>query len=152
MPVERLAIVGTGLIGASVGLAAREAGVGEVRGWDVDPDALATASERGAVDAGGSLDEAVSGAALVVVAAPVARPHAPSAAPAPKRPPAPGGFAAGRRSRAAGCGRRVTAGHGPRRGRKPAHLGRHLPRQCRGAGGRTRRASAPDRAGGTGAR
>ena len=72
MPVERLAIVGTGLIGASVGLAAREAGVGEVRGWDVDPDALAAASERGAVDAGGSLDEAVSGAALVVVAAPVA--------------------------------------------------------------------------------
>src|SRR2546425_2161736 len=70
MPVERLAIVGTGLIGASVGLAAREAGVGEVRGWDVDPDALAAASERGAVDAGGSLDEAGSGAALGVVAPP----------------------------------------------------------------------------------
>src|SRR5882724_2103659 len=31
--VERLAIVGTGLIGASVGLAARAAGVGDVRGW-----------------------------------------------------------------------------------------------------------------------
>ena len=34
--IERLAIVGTGLIGASVGLAARAAGVGDVRGWDVD--------------------------------------------------------------------------------------------------------------------
>jgi prephenate dehydrogenase len=72
LSVERLAIVGTGLIGASVGLAAREAGVGEVRGWDVDPAALAAAGERGAVDAAGSLDEAVSDATLVVVAAPVA--------------------------------------------------------------------------------
>ena len=72
MTVERLGIVGTGLIGASVGLAAREAGVGEVRGWDIDPDALAAASGRGAVDAAGSLGEAVSGATLVVVAAPVA--------------------------------------------------------------------------------
>jgi prephenate dehydrogenase len=70
--VERLAIVGTGLIGASVGLAARDAGVGEVRGWDVDPEALAAAGERGAVDAAGSLGDAVSDASLVVVAAPVA--------------------------------------------------------------------------------
>jgi prephenate dehydrogenase len=69
---ERLAIVGTGLIGASVGLAAREAGVGEVRGWDVDADALAAARERGAVEPAGSLGEAVSDATLVVVAAPVA--------------------------------------------------------------------------------
>src|SRR2546421_328996 len=47
--VRTLAVVGTGLIGASVGLAAREAGVDNVRGWDVDPDALATAAERGAL-------------------------------------------------------------------------------------------------------
>src|SRR5207248_2576145 len=65
-------IVGTRLIGASVGLAAREAGVGEVQGWDVNPDALAAAAERGAVDAAGSLGDAVSRASLVVVAAPVA--------------------------------------------------------------------------------
>jgi prephenate dehydrogenase len=70
--VERLAIVGTGLIGASVGLAARAAGVGDVRGWDVDPAALATAVEREAVDAADSLGAAVSGAELVIVAAPVA--------------------------------------------------------------------------------
>src|SRR5207244_337021 len=72
MPVERLAVVGTGLIGASVGLAAREAGVGEVRGWDIDPDALAAAGERGAVEPAGSLAAAVEGAELAVVAAPVA--------------------------------------------------------------------------------
>src|SRR6266516_1484401 len=70
--VERLAIVGTGLIGASVGLAARAAGVGDVRGWDVDPAALATAVEREAVDTASSLGAAVSGAELVIVAAPVA--------------------------------------------------------------------------------
>jgi prephenate dehydrogenase len=70
--VQRLAIVGTGLIGASVGLAARAAGVDEVRGWDVDPDALAVAAGREAVEAAGSLEEAVADAELAVVAAPVA--------------------------------------------------------------------------------
>ncbi len=70
--VEHLAIVGTGLIGASVGLAARGAGVGEVRGWDVDPEALAVASDRGAVEPAESLAAAVAGAELALVAAPVA--------------------------------------------------------------------------------
>ncbi len=70
--VRRLAIVGTGLIGASIGLAAKGAGVEDVRGWDVDADALAIADSRGAVTRVGSLAEAVDGADLVVVAAPVA--------------------------------------------------------------------------------
>src|SRR5919201_1784750 len=70
--VRRLAIVGTGLIGASVGLAAREAGVKDVCGWDVDAEALRIASERGAVDAALSLGDAVGDAELAVVAAPVA--------------------------------------------------------------------------------
>ena len=70
--LERLAIVGTGLIGASVGLAARAAGVREVRGWDVDAEALAVAQERGAVEAAVSLDDAVVEAELALVAAPVA--------------------------------------------------------------------------------
>src|ERR671935_11474 len=70
--VRRLAIVGTGLIGASVGLAAREAGVDEVRGWDVDDEALNVAAERGAVERAASLAEAVTDAELAVVAAPVA--------------------------------------------------------------------------------
>jgi prephenate dehydrogenase len=71
--VQRLAIVGTGLIGASVGLAARAAGVAAVRGWDLDPDALQVAAERDAVEPAGSLEEAVADAELAVVAAPVAQ-------------------------------------------------------------------------------
>jgi prephenate dehydrogenase len=72
MALERLAIVGTGLIGASAGLAARAAGVGEVRGWDVDAESLAVAGERGAVEPASSLGEAVVGTELAIVAAPVA--------------------------------------------------------------------------------
>jgi prephenate dehydrogenase len=73
VPVERLAIVGTGLIGASLGLTAKRAGAGAVVGWDEDASALATAAERGAVDDGAaSLAEAVAEADLVVVAVPVA--------------------------------------------------------------------------------
>jgi prephenate dehydrogenase len=68
----RLAIVGTGLIGASVGLAARANGVEDVRGWDVDPDSLAVASKRGAVEPAASLQDAVADADLALVAAPVA--------------------------------------------------------------------------------
>jgi prephenate dehydrogenase len=71
MAVERLAIVGTGLIGASVGLAAQARGVA-VRGWDPAPKALEAAVLRGAVEAVGSLPEAVEGADLVLVAAPIA--------------------------------------------------------------------------------
>ena len=73
MPVRSLAVVGTGLIGASVALAARRAGVEDVRGYDPDEEALAAAVERGAVEAAGSLAQAVGDAELTVVAAPVAR-------------------------------------------------------------------------------
>jgi len=69
----RLAVVGTGLIGASVGLAAKRAGVQLVSGFDSDPDALAVAVERGAVDRPTeNLEEAVDTADLVVIATPVA--------------------------------------------------------------------------------
>jgi prephenate dehydrogenase len=71
--ISRLAIVGTGLIGASVGLAAKRAGVERIAGFDPDPEALRVAHERGAVDlAAGSPAEAVAQAQLVIVAAPVA--------------------------------------------------------------------------------
>ncbi len=73
MPVRSLAVVGTGLIGASVALAARRAGVEDVRGYDPDEGALAGAVERGAVEAADSLAQAVGDAELTVVAAPVAR-------------------------------------------------------------------------------
>ena len=71
MSVERLAVVGTGLIGASVGLAARRSGVPSVPGWDPDSEYLAVAGERDAVEPAPDLAAAVSGAELVVVAAPV---------------------------------------------------------------------------------
>ncbi|HXR12726.1 MAG TPA: prephenate dehydrogenase/arogenate dehydrogenase family protein, partial [Gaiellaceae bacterium] len=65
--VGRLAVIGTGLVGTSVALAARRAGVTAVTGWDVDPATLRLA----AVDAAGSLREAVAEAEIVVVAVPV---------------------------------------------------------------------------------
>jgi prephenate dehydrogenase len=71
--LAKLALVGTGLIGASVGLAARRAGVERVAGWDADEESLAVAVERGAVDEpAGSLVAAVADADLAVVAVPVA--------------------------------------------------------------------------------
>ena len=73
MPVGRLALIGTGLIGASIALAAKRAGAGVVAGWDADPAALAGAADRGAIEvAAPSLRDAVAEAELVVVAVPVA--------------------------------------------------------------------------------
>jgi prephenate dehydrogenase len=72
LPVGRLAVVGTGLIGSSVGLAAKRAGVAQVTGWDADASFLAEAAERGAVDhAASNLAEAVGDAELVLIATPV---------------------------------------------------------------------------------
>src|SRR5437763_11198021 len=74
MEVRRLAVVGTGLIGASVALAAKRGGRTGVIGYDVEPEALSSALRRGAVDGrAGSLGEAVAEADLAVVAAPVAQ-------------------------------------------------------------------------------
>lgn len=50
MPIERIAILGTGLIGASVGLALRARGFsGSITGWDPNPDELHTALRREAI-------------------------------------------------------------------------------------------------------
>jgi prephenate dehydrogenase len=64
--LSRIAIVGTGLVGSSIGLAARRAGVA-VAGFDADATVLAEAVRRGAVTGGGSLADAE----LIVVAVPV---------------------------------------------------------------------------------
>jgi prephenate dehydrogenase len=69
--ISRLAIVGTGLIGASLGLAARGAGIERVLGWDADEAHLATAEKRGAVEAAPELAAALEDAELAVVAVPV---------------------------------------------------------------------------------
>src|SRR6266571_8887927 len=68
----RIAIIGTGLVGASVALAAKRRDGVEVSGFDPDGSALSAAAERGAVDEpSGSPEEAVAAAELAVVAAPV---------------------------------------------------------------------------------
>ena len=70
----RLAVVGTGLIGASVGLAAKRAGNAGVVGFDADERYLAQAVERGAIDVPcQSMSDAVDGADIVCVAVPVAQ-------------------------------------------------------------------------------
>ncbi len=49
--IARVAIVGTGLIGASVGLALKASGFkGQILGWDANAEELATALKLGAID------------------------------------------------------------------------------------------------------
>ena len=68
-----VAIIGVGLIGGSLGLALRaRAGVGEVRGFDPDPRAVAAGLERGAITRrAATIPDAVADAGAVFVAAPV---------------------------------------------------------------------------------
>jgi len=69
----RVAIIGTGLVGASLGLSLRRLDeIDEVVGFDSDPVQLAVAVDRGALDSGaGSAAAAVRGADLVILAVPV---------------------------------------------------------------------------------
>jgi len=70
----RVLIVGTGLIGGSIGLALKSVGFeGEVLGWDASAEELATALRMGAVDHALPSREAVlkAGADVVVLATPV---------------------------------------------------------------------------------
>jgi prephenate dehydrogenase len=67
--VERLAVVGTGLVGTSIALAAGRAGT-HARGFDSDGEVLERAAARGALEPAASLAEAAAGAELVVVAVP----------------------------------------------------------------------------------
>ena len=66
-----VAIIGTGLIGASIGLAARARGF-RVIGWDTQASARRRAKARGAVDSiASSFHAAVAAAQIVVLAAPL---------------------------------------------------------------------------------
>jgi prephenate dehydrogenase len=68
----RIAIVGVGLIGGSIGLAARERLGAEVDGFDRSAGALTTALARGALDGRrDTIAEAVADAEVVFVAVPV---------------------------------------------------------------------------------
>jgi prephenate dehydrogenase len=71
--LTRIAVLGVGLIGGSIGLAARRRLEAEVVGYDPDPATLERALQAGAVDrAASSVDEACEGAGVVFCAAPVA--------------------------------------------------------------------------------
>jgi prephenate dehydrogenase len=75
--VKRVGIIGTGLVGGSVGLALRRAGV-SVRGFDQSESRSGEAKALGAIDeATSTLEAAVEGADAVLVAVPVA--HVPDA-------------------------------------------------------------------------
>ncbi|HUA02965.1 MAG TPA: prephenate dehydrogenase/arogenate dehydrogenase family protein [Solirubrobacteraceae bacterium] len=68
----RIALIGVGLIGGSIGLAARERLDASVTGYDSDGGAVEAARERGVIDrAADTLAEAVSDAEAVFVAVPV---------------------------------------------------------------------------------
>jgi len=68
----QLAVIGVGLIGASIGMAARERAGATVRAYDRSAEALDEASARGAVDHPCSgVAEAVAGADAAFVAVPV---------------------------------------------------------------------------------
>jgi prephenate dehydrogenase len=72
MPIRQITIVGTGLIGGSMGFALRKRGFdGTIIGCD-KPEVLETAVTRGAIDRGASdIKEAARGSEVVVFATPV---------------------------------------------------------------------------------
>jgi len=71
--MKHVAIVGTGLIGASFGLALREAGFGGPIVGVSSPRAIADAAGRGAIDRGAPLAEALAQADLVFLSQAIGR-------------------------------------------------------------------------------
>ena len=69
-PAELVAVLGTGLIGTSVAMAASRAGC-RVTGWDLDADTLARAAALSGLDPRPRLEDAVADADIVVVATPL---------------------------------------------------------------------------------
>jgi prephenate dehydrogenase len=70
----RIAVVGVGLIGGSIGLASKQRLDATVAGYDTSADALELARERGAIDrVADSIGDAVADAEAVFVAVPVGR-------------------------------------------------------------------------------
>jgi prephenate dehydrogenase len=67
---ERVAVIGTGLIGTSIAMAATRVGC-DVAGWDADPAALSSAAAREHMRTAESLEEAADDATIVVICAPI---------------------------------------------------------------------------------
>lgn len=71
---DKVVIVGVGLIGGSFARALRAAGIaGTIAGVGRSPEAMARALELGIVDEVASIEDAMRGASLVLIAAPVAQ-------------------------------------------------------------------------------
>jgi prephenate dehydrogenase len=68
---ETVGVIGTGLVGTSVALAAARAGA-TVRAWDADPENLSIAAASDGVVAAADLAGTVRGASVVVVGTPIA--------------------------------------------------------------------------------
>jgi prephenate dehydrogenase len=69
---QRIAILGLGLIGGSIGMAAKARAGAHVSGYDTDPRALEQALALGAIDRGAEdLKDALSGAEVAFVATPL---------------------------------------------------------------------------------
>src|SRR5262245_38249717 len=72
MRLSKIAIVGVGLIGGSIGLALRRRGLAErILGIDKQPSVLEQSVARGAIDEGSSSLQAAGAADLVVFCTPV---------------------------------------------------------------------------------
>jgi prephenate dehydrogenase len=69
-PPVRIAVLGTGLIGTSIALAAARAGI-DVTGWDADPDVSARAAATGCLTPMSTLAAAVADAEIVFVCTPI---------------------------------------------------------------------------------
>src|SRR5205085_1435513 len=69
-PSASVAVVGTGLIGTSIAMAAQSAGHA-VAGFDADPDVLADAAASASFRPAGSLEAAVAEASIVFVCTPI---------------------------------------------------------------------------------
>ncbi len=71
--MEKIALIGTGLIGASIGMGLKAAKLSDVQvvGYDESGEALANARKRGAIDTGErTLVAAAKDARLVIIATP----------------------------------------------------------------------------------
>jgi prephenate dehydrogenase len=71
--MERVTIIGTGLIGGSIGLGLKSSKLSdvEIAGYDDSSEALADARNRGAIDvAARTLNDAVDGSRMVIIATP----------------------------------------------------------------------------------
>ena len=85
MPQQLLSVIGIGLIGGSVALAARRTGAWRVRGFDADPAARHTAARLNLVDdLASSAQDAAAGCDLLVLAVPVSHARAVLRAVAPR--------------------------------------------------------------------